>query len=89
MPFDDNADPFQMNNLVHDQDHEEVRKELGGRVADWLRRTGDGFASSGEVADRHAPGHKGNVPRYYFNETVSAGTRDPALRRYRTRGHGI
>lgn len=86
MLFDDKADPFQMNNLVQDKDHEGVVSGLDARVAEWLGRTGDNFASSGQVADRYAPGHKGNVARCYFNETVNAGTRDPALRRYRTRG---
>jgi arylsulfatase A-like enzyme len=87
--FDDSIDRFQINNLVSDPAHASVRAELDARTRKWLQRTNDRFESSLEVADRYAPGHRNNVAPYFMNETVKAGARNPALRRYRAKGQGL
>ncbi len=39
--FDMNKDPFEMNNLVDDPAFNEVKKQLTGELAGWIKRTGD------------------------------------------------
>lgn len=41
--FDNEADPYQMNNLIGDPDMREVRERLHAMTADWLKRTEDPF----------------------------------------------
>jgi arylsulfatase A-like enzyme len=89
MLFDDSVDPFQLTNLVDDPAQASVRDDLDARTRRWLQRTGDRFETSLEIADRYAPHHRNCVAPYFANETVKAGSRDPALRRYRKKGQGL
>lgn len=89
MLFDDCADPFQLANLVGDPAQASVRDDLDARTRKWLQRTGDRFETSLEIADRYAPNHRNCVAPYFMNDTVKAGSRDPALRRYRNKGQGL
>jgi arylsulfatase A-like enzyme len=43
MLFNLNEDPYELNNLVYLDAHNDVRAELQATLADWLRRTGDVF----------------------------------------------
>lgn len=81
--YDDRDDPFQLVNLVDSPRSAPLCEELDARVQNWLARTHDPFATSREVADRYAPGHKRNVVPYGFNATVKEELKHPARRRYR------
>lgn len=41
--FDNLADPYQMKNLIGDSEYAELREELRGRLARWLKRAEDSF----------------------------------------------
>ncbi|MCG9127219.1 sulfatase [Candidatus Poribacteria bacterium] len=41
--YDNDADPYQMNNLIDDSDSQTIRKELESELQKWLTRTNDPF----------------------------------------------
>ena len=43
--FDNEADPYQLNNLAYQPDHEALLAELEGELQGWLTRLGDRFGS--------------------------------------------
>ncbi len=46
--FDNDADPYQMNNLVKNRDYVETQARLDAMVDDWLERTNDPFKPAAE-----------------------------------------
>jgi hypothetical protein len=50
--FDDEADPYQVWNLVHRADARAVRERLDDVLASWLERTGDDFADRDTILRR-------------------------------------
>ncbi len=50
--YDNQADPWQQNNLVDEPAYAELRKELAGKLQALLKQTGDDFASADELIAR-------------------------------------
>lgn len=50
--FDNDADPWQMVNLVDDPGEQQTRQSLGALLEKWLERTGDSFETTEAVIDK-------------------------------------
>lgn len=87
MLYDDQADPYQMNNLIDDAGHADTVARLEAATQRWLARTGDTLEPSQAIADRFAGpgGHRGCVAPNRINPRVRRGDADPAARRYQAR----
>jgi arylsulfatase A-like enzyme len=66
--FDNEADPFQMTNLVAEPAHKALRDDLEDRLQAALKQTGDDFAPGPELLKRCG---------YRVDETETVGYRDP------------
>lgn len=51
--YDDQADPYQLNNLVENPRTSHLLSELGEQLEAWMQRMGDDFASSEELLARY------------------------------------
>jgi len=67
--YDNQADPYQLNNLVGKASVSKLQQELEGQLQMWLRKTGDAFLPGPELIRRC--GYKVNK-----NETVDYGNPD-------------
>jgi arylsulfatase A-like enzyme len=52
MLYDNNRDPFQLNNLIDKPEASGIQKKLEAKLQDWLKRTGDDFAPGEEWLKR-------------------------------------
>lgn len=80
--YDDEADPFQLRNLVDLPECRQLVEEMDRRLQSWLSRTDDRFESSEVLADRYYTGHVNGVVPYCCNETITEGRRARAARVY-------
>ena len=53
MLYDNEADPYQMNNLVDTPQMQEIQKSLDDAVYDWLQEIGDDFQPREVYWERH------------------------------------
>ncbi|MGC9261521.1 MAG: sulfatase-like hydrolase/transferase [Phycisphaerae bacterium] len=51
--FDNQADPFQLQNLVNDDRHAEIQERLRTTLGQWLQRTGDPFLPTEQMMDQY------------------------------------
>jgi len=71
--YDDESDPFQLENLVDRPEHKPLMAELDAELTGWLKATNDSFETSKAVADRFFPEHVDNIVPCYENETIVRG----------------
>ena len=71
--YDDNNDPFQLNNLVNTHDHENIQNDLESKLSEWMKMTNDAFETSETLADKLCPGHIDNVVPIICNEKIAEG----------------
>lgn len=65
--YDDEADPYQMNNLI---DNPKLLNMLEAELDKWLVKLGDPFEVSAEVARKYYKGSIGGTMPYYENEKI-------------------
>lgn len=69
--YDDLADPHQLNNLIESPNHEVLLRSMEQLLQAWLRRIGDPFESSEEVAAKYYPGSVDGVMPFTENPIVA------------------
>lgn len=71
--YDDENDPFQLNNLAETLEYEGLRNKLEAKLQEWLDLLGDPFESSDEVAAKYYVGAVDGEMQYYENEKIRRG----------------
>lgn len=72
--YDNQVDPYQMNNLVGDAAHAGLQKELKNKLQSKLKQTGDGFLQPQQHLDQwgYTVDHSGCIP-YFFQHYRQGG----------------
>jgi hypothetical protein len=71
--YDDQADPFQMHNLVGEPVATPVLADMQRLLAEWLRRLDDPFDTSEDVAEKYLPGSNKGIYPAYENKVIREG----------------
>ena len=69
--YDDEADPYQLNNLAGSGKFRELEEEMDGKLDEWLDKLGDPFEPTSKVIEKYYKGSVNGVMPYYQNEKVS------------------
>jgi arylsulfatase A-like enzyme len=68
MLFDNQADPYQLRNLVQDASTAQLREELDAALSDWMARLGDTLEPVDGFMARHGVGEVWQARQAYFRQ---------------------
>ncbi len=70
--YDDDADPFQMNNLIERSNNDRLISEMNSLLEIWMKKMDDPFETSDEVSNKYYKGSEKGVMPYYQNKRITS-----------------